>query len=140
MYELGRIFRNEGMDSSHNPEFSTVEVYQAYVDYFEVMDFVEELYQRVAIKTCGSLQVTFRGTEIDLSKWERLTMTDAVKKYSGVDFSKIATDEEARSLAGKHGVALEKGKDSKGHILAAFFDAFVEDKLIQPTFIYDYPV
>ncbi len=140
VYELGRIFRNEGMDSSHNPEFSTVEVYQAYVDYFEVMDFVEELYQRVAIKTCGSLQVTFRGTEIDLSKWERLTMTDAVKKYSGVDFSKIATDEEARSLAGKHGVALEKGKDSKGHILAAFFDAFVEDKLIQPTFIYDYPV
>ncbi len=140
VYELGRIFRNEGMDSSHNPEFSTVEVYQAYVDYFEVMDFVEELYQRVAIKTCGSLQVTFRGTEIDLSKWERLTMTDAVKKYSGVDFSKIATDEEARSLAEKHGVALEKGKDSKGHILAAFFDAFVEDKLIQPTFIYDYPV
>ena len=140
VYELGRIFRNEGMDSSHNPEFSTVEVYQAYVDYFEVMDFVEELYQRVAIKTCGSLQVTFRGTEIDLSKWERLTMKDAVKKYSGVDFSKIATDEEARSLAGKHGVALEKGKDSKGHILAAFFDAFVEDKLIQPTFIYDYPV
>ncbi len=140
VYELGRIFRNEGMDSSHNPEFSTVEVYQAYVDYFEVMDFVEELYQRVAIKTCGSLQVTFRGTEIDLSKWERLTMTDAVKKYSGVDFSKIVTDEEARSLAGKHGVALEKGKDSKGHILAAFFDAFVEDKLIQPTFIYDYPV
>ena len=140
VYELGRIFRNEGMDSSHNPEFSTVEVYQAYVDYFEVMDFVEELYQRVAIKTCGSLQVTFRGTEIDLSKWERLTMKDAVKKYSGVDFSKIATDEEARSLAEKHGVALEKGKDSKGHILAAFFDAFVEDKLIQPTFIYDYPV
>ncbi len=140
VYELGRIFRNEGMDSSHNPEFSTVEVYQAYVDYFEVMDFVEELYQRVAIKTCGSLQVTFRGTEIDLSKWERLTMTDAVKKYSGVDFSKIATDEEARSLAGKHGVALEKGKDSKGHILAAFFDKYVEDKLITPTFIYDYPV
>ena len=140
VYELGRIFRNEGMDSSHNPEFSTVEVYQAYVDYFEMMDFVENLYRTVANEVCGGEKVVYKDVELDFSKWERLTMTDAVKKYSGVDFSKIVTDEEARSLAGKHGVALEKGKDSKGHILAAFFDAFVEDKLIQPTFIYDYPV
>lgn len=140
VYELGRIFRNEGMDSSHNPEFSTVEIYQAYVDYFEVMDFVEELYKRVAMKACGSLKVTFRGTEIDLGKWERLTMTEAVKKYSGVDFANVVSDAEAQKLAAEHGIALEKGKDTKGHILAEFFDKYVEDKLVQPTFIYDYPV
>jgi lysyl-tRNA synthetase class 2 len=140
VYELGRIFRNEGMDASHNPEFTTVEIYQAYVDYFEVMDFVEELYKRVALKACGTLQVTCRGTEVDLSKWERLTMTDAVKKYSGVDFSAVKTDEEAQALAREHHIELEKGKDTKGHVLAEFFDRYVEDKLVQPTFIYDYPV
>ena len=140
VYELGRIFRNEGMDAKHNPEFSTVEIYQAYVDYFEVMDFVEELYKRVAMKACGTLQVPFRGDTIDLSKWERLTMTEAVKKYSGVDFAKVASDAEAQKLAKEHGIELEKGKETKGHILAEFFDKYVEDKLIQPTFIYDYPV
>ena len=140
VYELGRIFRNEGMDASHNPEFTTVEVYQAYMDYFEIMDFVEELYKRVALKTCGTLQVPFRGDTIDLSKWERLTMTEAVKKYSGVDFKKVKSDKEAQKLAAEHHIELEKGKDTKGHILAEFFDKYVEDKLIQPTFIYDYPV
>ena len=140
VYEVGRIFRNEGMDSSHNPEFTTVEVYRAYVDYNEMMDFVEELYRFVAEKACGSTKISYGGTELDFGKWERLTMTEAVKKYSGVDFADVSSDEEARRLAAEKGVALEKGKDSKGHILAAFFDAFVEDKLVQPTFIYDYPV
>ena len=128
------------MDSSHNPEFTTIEMYQAYVDYAYMMDFIEGLYRTVAEKVCGTLQIPYQGNTIDLSHWERLTMTEAVKKYSGVDFSLIASDEEARTVAKEHGVELEKGKDSKGHILAAFFDAYVEDKLIQPTFIYDYPV
>ena len=140
VYELGRIFRNEGMDSSHNPEFTTVEVYQAYADYFEIMDFTEEMYRRIAERVCGTATVPFRGHEIDLSKWERLTMAEAVKKYSGVDFASISSDEEARKVAAENKVPLEKGRDTKGHILAAFFDKFVEDKLIQPTFIYDYPV
>ena len=140
VYEVGRIFRNEGMDSSHNPEFTTIEMYQAYVDYAYMMDFIEGLYRTVAEKVCGTLQIPYQGNTIDLSHWERLTMTEAVRKYSGVDFSLIASDEEARAVAREHGVELEKGKDSKGHILAAFFDAYVEDKLIQPTFIYDYPV
>ena len=140
VYEVGRIFRNEGMDSSHNPEFTSVEVYRAYVDYNEMMDFVEGLYRFVAEKACGSTKISYGGTELDFGKWERLTMTEAVKKYSGVDFADVSSDEEARRLAAEKGVALEKGKDSKGHILAAFFDAFVEDKLVQPTFIYDYPV
>ena len=140
VYEMGRIFRNEGMDAKHNPEFTTVEIYQAYVDYHAVMDFVEELYKYVALEACGTLQIEYLGTVLDFGHWEKLTMTEAVKKYSGVDFDKIASDEEAREVAAEKGVELEKGKDSKGHILAAFFDAFVEDKLIQPTFIYDYPV
>ncbi len=140
VYEMGRIFRNEGMDAKHNPEFTTVEIYQAYVDYREVMDFVEELYRHVATEACGSLQVTYQGVELDFSKWERLTMTEAVKKYSGVDFERIGTDEEAREIAAEKGVELEKDKTTKGHILAEFFDVYVEDKLIQPTFIYDYPV
>lgn len=140
VYEVGRIFRNEGMDSSHNPEFTTIEMYQAYVDFRYMMDFIEGLYRTVAEKVCGTLQVPWQGNLIDLSHWERLTMTEAVKKYAGVDFSAIASDEEARAAAQAHGVETEKGKETKGHILAAFFDAFVEDKLIQPTFIYDYPV
>ena len=140
VYEVGRIFRNEGMDSSHNPEFTTIEMYQAYVDYKYMMDFIEGLYKHVAEKVCGTLEVPFRGNVIDLSHWERLTMTEAVKKYSGVDFAALSSDEEARAAAAEHGVELEDGKDTKGHILSAFFDAFVEDKLIQPTFIYDYPV
>ena len=140
VYEVGRIFRNEGMDSSHNPEFTTIEMYQAYVDFRYMMDFIEGLYKSVAEEVCGTLQLPWQGNLIDLSKWERLTMTEAVKKYAGVDFASIASDEEARAAAAAHGVEIEAGKESKGHILAAFFDAFVEDKLIQPTFIYDYPV
>lgn len=140
VYEMGRIFRNEGMDARHNPEFTTVEIYCAYIDYFEMMDFVENLYRYVAQETCGGTKVVYRGVELDFSKWERYTMVEAVKKYSGVDFDAISTAEEAQAVAKEKGVALEAGKNSKGHVLAAFFDAFVEDKLVQPTFIYDYPV
>ncbi len=140
VYEMGRIFRNEGMDSSHNPEFTTVEVYAAYVDYVSVMDFVEDLYKTVALQTLGTTKFTYQGRELDFGVWKRMTMTEAVKEYSGVDFGKISSDEEAQKIAKEKGVDLEEGKKSKGHILAAFFDAFVEDKLIDPTFIYDYPV
>ncbi len=140
VYEVGRIFRNEGMDASHNPEFTTVEMYQAYVDYRYMMDFIEGMYQHIAEEVCGTQQISYQGTLIDLSHWERMTMTEAVKKYSGVDFALISSDEEAQKLAAEHHIELEEGKKSKGHILAEFFDAYVEDKLIEPTFIYDYPV
>ena len=140
VYEVGRIFRNEGMDASHNPEFTSIEMYQAYVDYAYMMDFIEGLYKHVAQAVCGTLSVPWHGNVIDLSHWERLTMTEAVRRYAGVDFAALSSDEAARAAAAEHGVEVEAGKDTKGHILAAFFDAFVEDKLIQPTFIYDYPV
>ena len=140
VYEVGRIFRNEGMDASHNPEFTSVEMYQAYVDYKYMMDFIEGMYKHITEKVCGTLQIPYQGRTIDMSHWERMTMTEAVKKYSGVDFDAIASDEEARKIAAEKGVELEEGKTTKGHILAEFFDAYVEKQLIQPTFIYDYPV
>ena len=140
VYEVGRIFRNEGMDASHNPEFTTVEMYQAYVDYRYMMDFIEGMHRYIAEEVCGTQQISYQGTTIDLSHWERMTMTEAVKKYSGVDFALVASDEEAQKLAAEHHIELEEGKKTKGHILAEFFDAYVEDKLIEPTFIYDYPV
>ena len=139
VYEVGRIFRNEGMDPTHNPEFTSIELYQAYTDFHGMMDLVEEMMKTVAQKVCGSLVVPYQGHEIDLGHWERLTMMEAVKKYSGVDFATIATDEEAIACAKEHHVELPE-VPTKGAILAEFFDAFVEDKLIQPTFIYDYPV
>ena len=139
VYEVGRIFRNEGMDTKHNPEFTTIELYQAFTDYKGMMDLVEEMMKTVAQKVCGSLQITYQGREIDLGHWERLTMVEAVKKYSGVDFAAVATDEEAIALAKEHHVQLPE-MATKGRILAEFFDTFVEEKLIQPTFIYDYPV
>ena len=142
VYEVGRIFRNEGMDRSHNPEFTTVEMYQAYSDYREMMDEIEDLYRTVAEKVCGSAKITYQGVEIDLgAKWERLTMIEAVKKYAGVDYNDWKTDEDARKAAKDKGVTVEEGESAtKGHVLIAFFDAFVEEKLVQPTFIYDYPV
>ena len=139
VYEVGRIFRNEGMDPKHNPEFTTVELYQAYTDFNGMMDLVEELYKRLALKVCGSMEITYQGKQIDLGHWERLTMVEAVKKYSGVDFNDWKTDEDAITAAKEHHVELPE-VPTKGAILAEFFDAFVEDKLIQPTFIYDYPV
>ena len=139
VYEVGRIFRNEGMDPTHNPEFTTIELYQAYTDFHGMMDLVEEMMKEVTMRVRGTLQISYQGTPIDLSHWERLTMIDAVKKYSGVDFNEIHSDAEAIEVAKAHKVELPE-IPTKGAILAEFFDAFVEEKLIQPTFIYDYPV
>lgn len=142
VYEVGRIFRNEGMDSTHNPEFTTIEMYQAYINYFDMMDLIEDLYRTVTLNVCGTDTVTYQGKEIAVGKpWERLTMIEAVKKYAGVDYNDWATDEDARACAKSKGVEEEIGANStKGDVLIAFFEAFVEDKLIQPTVIYDYPV
>lgn len=142
VYEVGRIFRNEGMDRSHNPEFTTVEMYQAYSDYFDMMDLIENMYREITVKVCGTDKITYQGVEIDMGKkWERLTMVEAVKKYAGVDYNDWSSDEQARAVAKEKGVEVEEGNEAtKGHVLIAFFDAFVEDKLVQPTIIYDYPV
>ena len=139
VYEVGRIFRNEGMDQKHNPEFTSIELYQAYTDYYGMMDLVEELYKMLAKEVCGGTKITYQGIEIDLGKWERLTMVDAVKKYAGVDYNDWATDEDARAAAKAHHVEVPENA-TRGTVLVEFFDAYVEDKLIQPTFIYDYPV
>ena len=139
VYEVGRIFRNEGMDTKHNPEFTSIELYQAFTDYYGMMDLVEEMYKMLAEKVCGSTVITYQGTEIDLGKWERLTMAESVKKYAGVDYNDWATDEDARECAKK--LHVEVADDAtKGRVLIEIFDAYVEEKLIQPTFIYDYPV
>lgn len=140
VYEVGRIFRNEGMDSTHNPEFTTVEMYEAYTDYKGMMDLIEDMYRTIARNVCGSAKVTYQGTEIDMeSPWTRMTMTEAVKKYSGADYYAWADDEAARAEAKKLGVEVEKDA-TRGTVLAELFDAFVEEKLVQPTIIYDYPV
>lgn len=142
VYEVGRIFRNEGMDPSHNPEFTTIEMYQAYTNYKGMMDLIEDMYRTLAKKICGKDVISYQGTDIRLGEpWERLTMVEAVKKYAGVDYYAWATDAEARACAKEKGVEVEEGENAtKGHVLIAFFDAFVEEKLIQPTIIYDYPV
>ena len=142
VYEVGRIFRNEGMDATHNPEFTSIEMYQAYTDYYGMMDLIEELYRTVTLNVCGTDTVTYQGKEIAVGKpWERLTMIDAVKKYAGVDYYSWADDAAARACAKEHHVEDDLNENStKGHVLIAFFEAFVEDKLIQPTIIYDYPV
>ena len=139
VYEVGRIFRNEGMDTKHNPEFTSVELYQAYTDFHGMMDIVEGLYKYLAEKVCGGLVIPYQGKEIDLGHWERLTMKEAVKKYSGCDYESWTSDEDARNDAKAHGVQVDE-KATKGTVLAELFDAFVEEKLIQPTFIYDYPI
>ena len=141
VYEVGRIFRNEGMDATHNPEFTSIEMYQAYTDYYGMMDLIENMYRTVTLKICGTDTVSYQGKEIAVGKpWERLTMIEAVKKYAGVDFNDWATDEDARAAAKAKNVELEKKDSTKGDVLIAFFEAFVEDNLIQPTIIYDYPV
>ena len=139
VYEVGRIFRNEGMDPKHNPEFTSIELYQAYTDYYGMMDLVEELYKKLAKEICGDTKITYQGIEIDLGNWERLTMVEAVKKYADVDYNDWATDEDARAAAKAKHVEVPENA-TKGAVLVEFFDAYVEDKLIQPTFIYDYPV
>ena len=139
VYEVGRIFRNEGMDTKHNPEFTSIELYQAYTDYKGMMDLVEELYKLLAVKICGSEKITYQGIEIDMGHWERLTMAEAVKKYAGVDYYEWNSDEQARAVAKEKHVEVPADA-TKGTVLIELFDAYVEDKLIQPTFIYDYPV
>ncbi len=142
VYEVGRIFRNEGMDAFHNPEFTTIEMYQAYTDYFGMMDLIEDLYRTVTVNVCGGADISYQGVEIDMGKpWERLTMKQAVKKYSGADYDLWRSDAEARAAAKELGVEVPEGEAAtKGHVLIALFDAFAEDKLVQPTIIYDYPV
>lgn len=140
VYEIGRVFRNEGLDTRHNPEFTLMELYQAYTDYNGMMDLTENLYRHVAQEVCGSLVIPYADAEIDLSKpFERLTMVDAVKKYAGVDFNEVKTLEEAQKLADEHHIQYEK-HHKRGDILNLFFEEFVEEKLIQPTFIMDHPV
>ena len=139
VYEVGRIFRNEGMDQKHNPEFTSIELYQAFTDYYGMMDLVEEMYKMLAEKVCGSTVITYQGKEIDMGKWERLTMVEAVKKYAGVDYNDWASDEDARNVAKTLHVEVDDDA-TKGRVLIEIFDAYVEEKLIQPTFIYDYPV
>ena len=140
VYEIGRVFRNEGVDTRHNPEFTLMELYQAYTDYNGMMELTEDMFRHLARVVCGSTTITYQGTEIDLGKpFDRLTMIDAVKKYSGVDFDAVKTLEEARALAREHGVAFED-RHTRGDIINLFFEAYCEENLIQPVFIMDHPV
>ena len=140
VYEIGRVFRNEGIDTRHNPEFTLMELYQAYTDYHGMMDLTENLYRHVAREVLGTDVITYNGTQIDLGKpFERITMLDAVKKYSGVDFNEIHSDDEAKAVAKEKGVAFEE-RHRKGDILNLFFEEFAEEHMIQPTFVMDHPV
>ena len=140
VYEIGRVFRNEGVDTRHNPEFTLMELYQAYTDYNGMMDLTEDMFRHLAMVVCGSTTITYQGTEIDLGKpFERLTMIDAIKKYSGVDFDTVKTEEEAKALAKAHNIAFEE-RHSRGDIINLFFETYCEENLIQPVFIMDHPV
>ena len=140
VYEIGRVFRNEGVDTRHNPEFTLMELYQAYTDYEGMMDLTESMFRYLAEKVCGSSVISYNGTVIDMSKpFERITMIDAVKKYSGVDFNTVKTDEEAKAIAREHNVVFEE-RHNKGDIINLFFEEFCEEKMIQPTFVMDHPV
>lgn len=141
VYEMGRIFRNEGMDIRHNPEFTSIELYAAYENYHDMMDITEELFQRCATKVCGTTKITYQGKEIDLGgKWKRITIIDSIKEACGVDFNTINTDEEAIKLAKERNIEIPTGKETRGHIISLFFDEYVEKTIVQPTFVYDYPV
>ncbi len=141
VYEIGRVFRNEGVDTRHNPEFTLMELYQAYTDYEGMMELTESLFRHLAGTVCGSTTITYQGTPIDLGKpFSRMTMVECIRKYAGVDFDAIRTDDEARAAAKEHHLEIEAGKDSKGEIEQLFFDAYCEKELIQPTFILDYPI
>ncbi len=140
VYEIGRVFRNEGVDTRHNPEFTLMELYQAYTDYHGMMDLTENLYRYVAQDVLGTTKITYNGIEMDLGKpFERITMVDAVKKYAGVDFNEIKTDEEAKALAKEKGIEFED-RHKKGDILNLFFEEYAEEHIIQPTFVMDHPV
>ena len=140
VYEIGRVFRNEGLDTRHNPEFTLMELYQAYTDYNGMMDLTENMYRHVAQEVLGTTKIVYKGVEMDLGKpFERITMVDAVKKYAGVDWNEVHTLEEARALADKHHVEYEE-RHKKGDILSLFFEEFAEEHLIQPTFVMDHPI
>ena len=140
VYEIGRVFRNEGLDTRHNPEFTLMELYQAYTDYHGMMDLTENLYRHVAQEVLGTTKISYNGVEMDLGKpFERITMVDAVKKYAGVDFNEIHTLKEARAVAKEHHVEYEE-RHKKGDILSLFFEEFAEEHLIQPTFVMDHPI
>ena len=140
VYEIGRVFRNEGVDTRHNPEFTLMELYQAYTDYEGMMELTESMFRYLAEKVCGNSVISYNGTVIDMSKpFERITMIDAVKKYSGVDFNTVKTDEEAKAIAREHNVVFEE-RHKKGDIINLFFEEFCEEKMIQPTFVMDHPV
>ena len=140
VYEIGRVFRNEGVDTRHNPEFTLMELYQAYTDYEGMMELTESMFRYLAEKVCGSSVISYNGTVIDMSKpFERITMIDAVKKYSGVDFNTVKTDEEAKAIAREHNIVFEE-RHKKGDIINLFFEEFCEEKMIQPTFVMDHPV
>ena len=140
VYEIGRVYRNEGVDTRHNPEFTLMELYQAYTDYEGMMELTESMFRYLAETVCGSTRISYNGVEIDLGKpFERLTMTDAIKKYAGVDFDAVATDEEAKAIAKEHNVEYEE-RHTKGDIVNLFFEEFCEENLVQPTFIMDHPL
>ena len=140
VYEIGRVFRNEGLDTRHNPEFTLMELYQAYTDYHGMMDLTENLYRTVAQEVLGTTKIVYNGVEMDLGKpFERITMVDAVKKYSGVDWNEVTDLEQARALAKEHGVEYEE-RHKKGDILNLFFEKYAEEKMIQPTFVMDHPI
>ena len=140
VYEIGRVFRNEGLDTRHNPEFTLMELYQAYTDYNGMMDLTENMFRHVAKEVCGTTTITYGGVEIDLgSPFKRVTMIDAVKEYTGVDFDEIKDTEEAKKIADEKGVHYE-ARHKKGDILSLFFEEFVEEHLVQPTFVMDHPV
>ena len=140
VYEIGRVFRNEGVDTRHNPEFTLMELYQAYTDYYGMMELTESMFRYLAEKVCGSAVITYNGVEIDLSKpFARLTMNDAIKKYAGIDFDEVKTDEEAKALAKEHHIEYEE-RHTKGDIINLFFEEYCEKELIQPTFIMDHPL
>ena len=140
VFEIGRVFRNEGVDTRHNPEFTLMELYQAYTDYEGMMELTESMFRYLAEKVCGSTKISYNGIEIDLGKpFERLTMNDAIKKYAGIDFDQVADDEAAKKLAEEHHIAYEE-RHKKGDIINLFFEEFCEKELIQPTFIMDHPI
>jgi lysyl-tRNA synthetase class 2 len=140
VYEIGRVFRNEGVDTRHNPEFTLMELYQAYTDYEGMMELTESMFRYLAEKVCGSTLISYNGTPIDLGKpFARLTMIDAIKQYAGIDFDQVNTDEEAKALADQHKIEYE-ARHKRGDIINMFFEEYCEDKLIQPTFIMDHPI
>ena len=142
VYEIGRIFRNEGMDIRHNPEFTSIEFYSAYENYHDMMNITEEMFSRIAMKIKGSYKFSYQGQELDFTPgtWKKITMIDSVKEACGVDFNEINSDEEAVKVAKEHNIEIPTGKETRGNIIALFFDEYVEKTLVQPTFIYDYPI